>query len=122
MVGLYETAVDELCGWSLDGVEIRPKVIASTATIRRARDQVHGVFMRQVEVFPPRGLDIEDNFFSHQLPISAENPGRRYFGICAPGRSRPAVLIHSGRSVDDLIARQLLLLTRRDTHGQAEYE
>jgi hypothetical protein len=93
MVGLYETAVDQLSDWALNGTTIRPKVIASTATIRRAKDQVHGVFLRDVEVFPPRGLDIEDNFFSRQHVISPEHPGRRYMGICAPGRSRPAVLI-----------------------------
>ena len=93
MVGLYETVIDELCEWEHTDVTVRPKVIASTATIRRASDQVHGLFLRQVEVFPPRGLDIEDNFFSRQLPVSSEHPGRRYVGICAPGRSRPAVLI-----------------------------
>lgn len=93
MVGLYEAAIDELSKWELDGAVVRPKVIASTATIRRAQDQVHGVFLRKVDVFPPRGLDISDNFFSRERPISPEKPGRRYFGICAPGRSRPAVLI-----------------------------
>ena len=36
LVGLYETAVDQLASWELDGVRVRPKVIASTATIRRA--------------------------------------------------------------------------------------
>ena len=93
MVGLYETAVDKLCEWNHGEVTVRPKVIASTATIRRASDQVHGLFLRRVEVFPPRGLDVEDNFFSRQLRVSTLHPGRRYFGICAPGRSRPAVLI-----------------------------
>ena len=34
-VGLYETAVDELCARTVDGKRLRPKVIASTATIRR---------------------------------------------------------------------------------------
>jgi len=43
-------------------------------------------------VFPPHGLDVEDNFFAVQRPI-AEKPGRLYLGICAPGSSRPAVLI-----------------------------
>jgi hypothetical protein len=92
MVGLYETAVDGLSAWELDGTTVRPKVIASTATIRRARDQVHGVFCRRVDVFPPRGLSSEDSFFARQRPTS-EIPGRRYFGICAPGKSRPSVLI-----------------------------
>lgn len=94
MVGIYETAVDELCSWNYDGTTIRPKIVASTATVRRARDQVRNVFMRQVAVFPPSGLDVEDNFFSVQRAV-AEKPGRRYIGICAPGSSRPAVLIRT---------------------------
>jgi hypothetical protein len=94
MVGLYETAVDELSSWSLGSTKVRPKVVASTATVRRADDQVRNVFMRRISVFPPTGLDVEDNFFSVQRPIS-EKPGRRYMGICAPGSSRPAVLIRA---------------------------
>lgn len=92
MVGLYETAVDELSSWQVSGKLIRPKVIASTATVRKADEQVNNVFLRQVAVFPPHGLDVEDNFFSVQRPIG-EKPGRRYMGICSPGSSRPAVLI-----------------------------
>ena len=92
MVGLYETAVDELSGWEIEGKKVRPKVVASTATVRRAEDQVKNVFMRKVSIFPPTGLDVEDNFFSVQRSIE-DVPGRRYVGICAPGSSRPAVLI-----------------------------
>ncbi len=92
MVGLYETAVDELCGWTLDGKTVKPKIIASTATVRKAREQVNNVFMRRVSVFPPHGLDVEDNFFSVQRSIE-ERPGRRYLGVCSPGSSRPAMLI-----------------------------
>ena len=92
MVGLYETAIDELSAWNLDGRTVKPKVIASTATVRKAPEQVNNVFLRKVLVFPPHGLDVEDNFFSVQRPVS-QKPGRRYIGICAPGSSRPAVLI-----------------------------
>lgn len=92
MVGLYETAVDELCAWSLDGETVRPKVVASTATARKAAEQVNNVFLRRVAIFPPHGLDVEDNFFSVQRPL-ASKPGRRYLGICSPGAARPAVLI-----------------------------
>jgi hypothetical protein len=92
MVGLYETVVDERCGWKLGNDIVKPKIIASTATVRKAREQVNNVFMRRVSVFPPHGLDVEDNFFSIQRPI-AEKPGRRYLGVCSPGSSRPAMLI-----------------------------
>ncbi|AFZ67167.1 DISARM system helicase DrmA [Deinococcus peraridilitoris] len=93
MVGLYETAVDALCSWKLDdGTTVRPKVIASTATVRKAAEQVNGVFLRCVAVFPPHGLDVGDNFFSKQTPTD-EKPGRLYLGVCAPGSSKPAMLI-----------------------------
>lgn len=92
MVGLYETAVDELSTWQFNDKSIKPKVIASTATVRKANEQVKNVFMRKVSVFPPHGLDVEDNFFSVQRSID-KKPGRRYLGICSPGSSRPAMLI-----------------------------
>lgn len=92
MVGLYESAVDELCSWRLDDRVVKPKVIASTATVRKAQQQVNNVFMRRVAVFPPSGLDVEDNFFSVQRAID-DKPGRRYVGVCSPGSSRPAMLI-----------------------------
>jgi hypothetical protein len=90
MVALYETAIDELSSWYLDGIKVRPKVIASTATVRKADEQVNNVFLRKVSIFPPHGLDVEDNFFSIQR---IEKPGRQYMGICSPGTSRPVVLI-----------------------------
>ena len=94
MVGLYETAVDDLCSWRFGKSKVRPKVVASTATVRRAADQVRNVFMRQLAIFPPKALDAEDDFFSVQRSVESK-PGRRYIGICSPGSSRPAVLIRT---------------------------
>lgn len=94
MVGLYESAVDDLCSWDFDETKVRPKVVASTATARRAADQVRNVFMRRLALFPPKALDVEDDFFSVQRPITSR-PGRCYIGVCAPGSSRPAVLIRT---------------------------
>ena len=93
LVGLYETAVDALGSWQLNGVTIRPKVIASTATIRRAKEQVHNLFARDVRVFPPVGIEAGDNFFSIQQPSTVKQPGRLYVGICAPGTRLKSVLI-----------------------------
>ena len=92
MFGLYETAVDELSTWRIGDKTIRPKIVASTATVRKAVAQVNDVFLRHVSVFPPNGLDVGDNFFSIQRPTD-KKPGRRYLGICSPGSSKPAVLI-----------------------------
>jgi hypothetical protein len=85
LVGLYETVVDQLCNWQIGEQTIRPKVIASTATIRQAGKQVNNLFMRQVKVFPPSAIDASDNFFSKERPSSEESPGRMYVGVCAPG-------------------------------------
>ena len=93
LVGLYETAVDHLCSWEVNGTRVRPKVLASTATIRKAADQVHATFLRTVNVFPPHGLDVTDNFFALQRQPSDIMPGRRYLGICAPGRRLKVALI-----------------------------
>ncbi|MGH2497470.1 MAG: DISARM system helicase DrmA, partial [Ktedonobacteraceae bacterium] len=93
LVGLYETGIDSLCTWEVDGRQVRPKVIAATATIRRAGQQVEALFLRKVEIFPPQGLDVEDNFFSRQRPPGEDAPGRRYLGICANGRRLKAALI-----------------------------
>jgi len=91
MAGLYETAVDRLCTWEVEGVEVRPKLIASTATIRQAKDQVWQVFWRDLAVFPPQVLDANDSFFARQRDVTVEKPGRRYVGICAPGTRLKAI-------------------------------
>lgn len=84
MVGLYEAAIDRLASWSIDGRRVRPKVVASTATIRRGAMQVHALFWRGLSVFPPQVLDAGDSFFARQRSTS-DTPGRLYLGVCAPG-------------------------------------
>jgi hypothetical protein len=73
-VALYESAVLGLIGW--DGV--RPKVVASTATIRSAREQVRRLYGSDVELFPPSGLDAADSYFA---TLDRESPGRLYLGL-----------------------------------------
>jgi hypothetical protein len=85
MAGLYEAAVDRLATWSNDGQAVRPKVVASTATIRRARQQTWSVFWRELRVFPPPVLDVRRSFFAEQVPPTRETPGRLYLGVCAHG-------------------------------------
>lgn len=83
MAGLYETAVDALS--VREGV--RPKIVASTATVRRADDQIQALFGRaDTHVFPPPGPDRRDSFFARTVPAS-EVPARRYLGIAAQGRN-----------------------------------
>jgi hypothetical protein len=93
MVGLYEAAIDELCSWEVKGKKVRPKVIAATATVRRAPDQVKKLFLRKLEVFPPHGTNIKDSFFALERTPTEKYPGRRYLGICAVGRRYTVALI-----------------------------
>ena len=93
MVGLYETALDELSGIEVDGKPIRPKIIASTATVRRAQSQIRALFNRRhVDVFPPPGPDIRDSFFA-QTHSTEKSNARKYVGIAAQGRSPKVILL-----------------------------
>ncbi|MGH2717035.1 MAG: helicase-related protein, partial [Actinomycetota bacterium] len=91
MAGLYETAIEALC--SPPGpTRRRPKIVASTATVRRAQDQIQGLFGRPLtQVFPPPGPDRTDSFFARVVP-PATTPARLYLGIAAQGRNPKAVM------------------------------
>lgn len=99
LVGLYETAIDELSSWSVAGKKVRPKVIASTATIRLAATQIRSLFARQLRVFPPPGTDAGDTFFSRRVAIGPGSPGRAFLGICAPGQRTKTALVRLYASV-----------------------
>jgi hypothetical protein len=111
MVGLYETAIDRLCTFPLDGHVVRPVLVASTATVRRAADQSEQVFARGLSVFPPPVLDAGYTFFSTAVQPSASAPGRRYRGVLAPGERLKTVEI---RVVSALMEHAQYLL---DRHG-----
>ncbi len=95
MVGLYETALDELCAREQDGMRIRPKIVASTATVRRAENQIRALFNRRmVDIFPPPGPDRRDSFFAEVHPPSKSN-ARLYIGVTAQGRSPKVVMLRT---------------------------
>jgi hypothetical protein len=112
MAGLYETAIDELSSWEVEGQTVRPKVIASTATIRRAEHQARALFARRLEVFPPQVLDVERSFFAVETPVE-QQPGRAYLGVCAPGERLKSVEV---RVFETLLAAAQTLF---DRHGEA---
>jgi hypothetical protein len=92
MAGLYETAIEALCVRQMGERSVRPKIAASTATVRRASDQVQALFSRPLtQVFPPPGPDRRDSFFACIRP-AAEVPARQYLGIAAQGRN-PKVMM-----------------------------
>jgi hypothetical protein len=93
MVGLYETVIDHFGTRVTDGRIIRPMLVASTATVRRAADQVEAVFDRSLAVFPPQVIDAGETFFSTTVEPTPTTPGRRYRGILATGERITAIEI-----------------------------
>lgn len=88
MVGHYEVVVDELC--CAKGV--RPKIIASTATIRRAGDQCAYLYNREVRQFPGSGIDADNSFFDK---TDEKKPGRIYVGISPAGKTKAVMQIRA---------------------------
>jgi hypothetical protein len=93
MVGLYETALEELAV----NHKVRPKIVASTATVRRADSQIRSLFNRdQVDIFPPPGPDRRDSFFAETLHPEEGDPltnPRLYVGVAAQGRSPKVAML-----------------------------
>jgi hypothetical protein len=93
VVGLYETALNELCCREVQGRKVRPKIIASTATVRRAESQIRALFHRGiVDIFPPPGPDRRDSFFA-ETHSTAQSHARLYLGVAAQGRSPKVVML-----------------------------
>jgi hypothetical protein len=92
MAGLYEVAIEGLCAREVEGRTVLPKIVASTATVRRAQDQIQALFGRPItQIFPPPGPGRRDSFFAHTVPASRA-PARRYVGIAAQGRNPKVVM------------------------------
>jgi hypothetical protein len=97
----YEAAIDTI-------IKLRgstPKRIGSTATIRNAREQVRGLYGREVAVFPSPADCWDDAYFFN---TDRSNPGRTYVGIMGQGYIKPVVamawtsaaILQSVREVD----------------------
>ena len=110
-VGLFESAIDQLCTQP-DGT--LPKIITSTATTRNTNLQIAGLFNRDVQIFPKPGVECDDTFFSFYKRHYDENDvevfeaKRRYLGIMPTGRShvwmqmRLAAIMLTHRAVFEL--------------------
>ncbi len=101
MVGLYEASIDYLSCEGLRALDIenatmdgltqekkiecktKPKIIASTATIRNADRQCRNLYDRKAKQFPPPGLTISDSFFVKERADNRDD--KSYVGIYCPG-------------------------------------
>jgi len=76
LVGLFENIILSLCE--------KPKIIASTATVKNVEEQVRGLYNRPVQIFPQNATNADDTFFSKTLPESK----RRYIGVLPTGKTQ----------------------------------
>jgi ATP-dependent helicase YprA (DUF1998 family) len=95
IAALYEVALDRLATRTWEDKTVRPKVVASTATVRRAGAQIQALFDRhRTEVFPPPGPDRRHSFFATTVP-SSERPARLYVGLAAPGKGPKLIFLRA---------------------------
>lgn len=105
MVGLYEGVFDLLCQRK---TEQSPKIVASTATIRRAGEQCRALFDRGMFQFPPAGLDASDSYFAEE---KSEEAGRVYLGLLPTAASSPLTAHIRAFAA---LAQGIVLVTRDD--------
>ncbi len=92
VAALYEVALDKLATRTWMGEPVRPKVVASTATVRRAKDQVRALFDRETAIFPPPGPDRRNSFFAQTVAPDVK-PARLYVGLASPGRGPKLIFL-----------------------------
>lgn len=88
MSGIFEVLIEELCTDYRTGKAVKPKIVCSTATIRKYQKQILDIYARKtVALFPATGLDADDSFFATYARDKDGNlmPGRKYIGLNAPG-------------------------------------
>lgn len=88
ITGLYECAIKKLT--SANGYS--PKIIASTATIKNAADQISSLYASKYSQFPPQCINIKDSFFAEES-TEEEKPSRKYMGCMAIGTSPTTMMI-----------------------------
>lgn len=93
VAGLYESAIERLCWRKIGDNIILPKIVASTATVRRADKQIRALFGRkEASVFPPPGPNRRDSFFAKTV-TPTESPARLYLGLSVQGRNQKVMLM-----------------------------
>lgn len=116
IAGLYETAFDLLASRNINGERRGPKIVASTATVRRAENQIRSLFGRsQTAVFPPPGISRGDSFFAR---TDQQNPSRVYAGVASPGRGPKLVFL---RTLQTLLAGAQALSTAAENDPADPY-
>jgi len=91
--GSYEMAVERLSTAVVNGKTIKPKYIASTATIDNADRQINALYAKnRYNQFPPDGHDSEDSYFAKEIEVEKQ-PFRLYLGVSSPYTSMKTTIL-----------------------------
>ena len=84
IAGIWETVLEDFCtNISNRESPVKPKIICSTATIRKYKEQLLSLYGRSSStLFPPPGLDSSDSFFGKE--VQEKGTGKLYVGVLAP--------------------------------------
>lgn len=91
-VGVFDAAVFGIIG--MNGGN--PKIVASTATIRAADNQVRNLMSRRTAVFPPAGIDEDDSYFASP---AVDRPGRVYLGLMPQAYTQSTSIIRAAAAL-----------------------
>jgi hypothetical protein len=95
VAALYDVVLDRLATRVWSEQQVRPKIVASTATVRRAGQQIKALFDRhRTEVFPPPGLSRRNSFFAVTAPPK-QKPARLYVSMVAPGKGPKLIFLRT---------------------------
>ncbi len=94
LTSLYEIAVDAVI--SSAGAR-RPKVLASTATIRTASNQAKALLGRQLSTFPASGDSPDDSFWA--VRDNRPETARLYLGAMTSGSTWQALYVYAQTSI-----------------------
>lgn len=112
MVGHYETLIEELCKFKSGEKTIKVKIIASTATVSKAKEQINSLYNRginNVMIFPAQATKAGESFFAYEDKIAT---GRLYVGIHAAGLSHATAHV---RVVSALLQSVLSIKTENES-------
>lgn len=108
IAGVYEAAISTL----IEAKGFKPKIIAATATIRRAADQVERLYGSDVRIFPPPGISADDSYFAR---IDNEAPGRLYLGVMGQGQTPITSLVQTSAVLSQSVLENNISLSAKDT-------
>lgn len=88
LAGIYEIGVEYLCNQN----GRYPKVIASTATVKNATEQIKNLYNKPMSQFPPSGINFSDSFFAVKASEN-DRAARTYIGLCEAGGTLADLMI-----------------------------